>query len=182
MIIGLVGKAGVGKTTVADYLVKEYGFRKVSFKSALIDEMKEVFPDLLETLRQYHSFQDVDELFTLKPDIMRALMQNYGTEVRRKDDPQYWVKKWLKRVAVMVEHYDIVADDVRFINEADAVKLHTGKIVKLSRPDLVSSSQHQSETEQDNIEFDIEMVCAKGEHDKLYSMVDLYLKENGKEK
>jgi len=42
---------------------------------------------------------------------------------------------------------------LRFRNEAEQVKLHNGKIIRINRPGLVSDS-HISETEMDDYEFD----------------------------
>ena len=40
MIIGLTGPAQAGKDTVADYIVENYGFKKVSFSDILDEELK----------------------------------------------------------------------------------------------------------------------------------------------
>lgn len=179
MIIGLTGLAGSGKTTVADYLVEEYGFKKLSFKSGLIDEMKEVFPDLLPCIARAE-LMDESELFNKKPPLMRTLMQNYGTDVRRGDDPDYWVKKWLKKATVMIGRDNIVVDDVRFLNEADAISMHNGVIVRIVRDGQVNKHKHKSETENKNIIEDNRIVAKEGEHEKIYKMVDKILEEYGK--
>ena len=43
MIIGITGKKGVGKDTLADYLVKEHGFVKLSFAKYLKEFLKIMF-------------------------------------------------------------------------------------------------------------------------------------------
>ena len=112
---------------------------------------------------------------------MRALMQNYGTDVRRDDDEFYWVDKWSTKVAkALIDGNSIVADDCRFLNEADAVKLINGKVIKIERSDITDSGSHRSETEMDDMEVDISFLCGKGEQDKLYRMLDLFIKEHGK--
>ena len=40
MIIGITGTLGAGKGTVADYLVKERGFKHLSVREYLIEEIK----------------------------------------------------------------------------------------------------------------------------------------------
>ena len=187
MIIGLTGKARSGKTTMADYLCKEHGFIKINFKDALVQEMKENFPDLLKeigyTVDMFNQYATgigestpVSELFDTKPPLMRALMQNYGTDVRRKDDDKYWVQKWADKVGRTVEETNVVVDDCRFLNEADAVKLMGGEIVKVKRTDIIDTGNHQSEIEMDLINQDWLIECKKGDLDSLYKEADALVK------
>ncbi len=192
MVIGLSGKARSGKTTLADYLVEKHGFVKINFKDGLVDEMVLRLPDVLDKLlfgefiiddegisRQCESVKD---LFKYKPPIMRALMQNYGTDVRRKDKDDYWVERWLNKVASALEMgRNIVVDDVRFLNEADAVKLQGGMVIKIKRSDITDTGEHQSEVEMDSIEFDHIIPCDKGDHDCLYNKMEEILKDYDRE-
>lgn len=43
MIIGLCGAQGVGKDTIGDILVSEYGFTKITFAAALKDVVSILF-------------------------------------------------------------------------------------------------------------------------------------------
>ena len=147
MIVGLVGFKRSGKSTVAKYLESKYGFYRHNFKDALIEEIKQNFPDLLEEIIEdeiYHADMnetgeknniDIDWLFANKPPLIRALMQNYGTEVRRNEDINYWVNKWeialrdMSQKGILPE--DIVTDDVRFLNEAKVVNIWDGIIIRV---------------------------------------------------
>jgi hypothetical protein len=179
-IIGLVGFKQSGKTTAANYLETK-GYVRVNFKDGLIAEIKQNFPDLLRAIAdtEYteHFGGQINALFETKPPLVRALLQNYGTEVRRKDDPDYWVKQYideLEDIATLgVEK--IVTDDVRFINEAWAIKSvknNGGTIIRLVRTDITSGGDHRSETEQLQIEADHTIEVGPGEHDKLYVELD----------
>lgn len=172
MIIGLVGFKQVGKSTAAKHL-EGRGFKRHNFKDALVKEMKE---NLHETLDQmvfdhlhWEGMKSIDDLFQLKPPLMRALMQNYGTDVRRKDNDNYWVDQWAKNSYGM-DH--IVVDDVRFINEAEKVRERGGIIVRLTRPDIETGGTHASETEQLEIVADHTIDCEPGNHAKLYQALD----------
>jgi hypothetical protein len=168
MIIGLIGFKQVGKSTAAKYLA-EHGFARINMKDALVAELRKNFPDLLRELSQaYH--MDVDKLFENKPPAMRALMQNYGTEVRRSDKDSYWTDKW--KEAASYEGDNIVVDDVRFINEAEAVRSRGGILIRLVRPDITSGGTHSSETEQLQIVADHTIECKPGEHETLYKSLD----------
>lgn len=194
-IIALSGKAGAGKTTVADYLVKEFGFKKINFKDALIAEMRVKLPDTLREMgRFYHltsitwqsRFPDVntpdekliDFLFQDKPPIMRALMQNYGTEVVRAQDPQHWINAWQNKIK---EGDKVVVDDCRFLNEADAVKMNGGKIIRVEMIGYVDRLKHSSETEQSQIAIDYLVKSKQGGHSFLYEQIDKIIHEQGTE-
>jgi hypothetical protein len=181
MIIGLVGFKQVGKSTAAKHL-EGRGFKRHNFKDALVKELRENFPELLreiadaEMARKFMlldegetMLQVVDRLFEEKPPLMRALMQNYGTDVRRKDNDNYWVEQWLHD-GKNLDH--IVADDVRFHNEADAVKGQGGILIRLTRPDILTGGTHSSETEQLEIVADHTIECEPGDHGKLFQALD----------
>lgn len=179
MIIGLVGFKQVGKSTAAKYLEEKYGAGRCNMKDQLVAEMKQNFPDLLQAiLNQYPQNvgfdsepMSVDYLFEAKPALMRALMQNYGTEVRRKDDANYWCDRWFESVNKLDEKI-VVVDDVRFMNEADYVKKFKSIIIRLERGDVSSGGTHASETEQLKIPAEYTITCDKGDFEHLYSEID----------
>ena len=167
MIIAFTGYAGTGKTTAANYLVEQHSFIRHNFKDALVAEMKENL-DLVLTLLGTLYGMTIDELFANKPPIMRALMQSYGTEVRRKDDPDYWTNQW----SATLPEGMVVVDDVRFRNEAEAVKSMGGIIVRLTRPDIRNGGDQQSETEQRDIADDYIFETEVGKPEQIYAALD----------
>ncbi len=169
--IAFVGFKQVGKSTAAKYLADTYGYQRHNFKDALVAEIKQNFPNLLQNLSDLYSFT-IDELFEIKPPAMRSLLQNYGTEVRRRDHEHYWVDMW---TATLPEGA-VVVDDVRFLNEADAVLQSDGIIVRLVRPDVLSGGSHASETEQLDIKADYTIVCTPGDHKALFDELDKLMK------
>jgi len=171
-IIGLVGFKQVGKSTAAKYLEDKYGFTRHNFKDAMVQEIKDNFPDLLKELEYYYNLT-IDELFIQKPPLMRALMQNYGTDVRRKDNRNYWTQQWVKNLDIG----KTVVDDVRFLNEAEAVKLGGGIIIRLTRSDIETGGTHASETEQLEIVADHTIECNPGDHEALYRALDEIVKD-----
>ena len=169
MIIGLIGFKQVGKSTAAKHL-EGRGFTRINMKDALVAELRKNFPDLLPKLGDIYNMT-VDELFEIKPPAMRALMQNYGTEVRRGDKGSYWTDQW-ELSAGNSENRNIVVDDVRFINEAEAVRHQGGILIRLTRPDITDGGTHASETEQLEIVADHTIECEAGGHGKLYNALD----------
>jgi hypothetical protein len=81
---------------------------------------------------------------------VRRILQWWGTEYRRAQDPDYWTKAWGRKV----EQYDlsnvnILVDDVRFMNELEVIRAHGGLIVKIERPGFLGANNHASETSLD---------------------------------
>lgn len=171
-IIALTGFKQTGKSTAASYLTKNYGFVRHNFKDALIKELEENFPDLLNYFLELYEADTFEELWTKKPEGVRRLMQNYGTEVRRKDCVDYWVRRWEETLPPG----DVVIDDCRFVNEAQTVKNLNGIIIRLKRTDITTGGDHISEVEQASIVPDYIIGCGSGEHYKLYKSLDEIMK------
>jgi hypothetical protein len=82
---------------------------------------------------------------------VRRILQWWGTEYRRAEDPDYWTKAW----ATLVENLDlntlhVLIDDVRFMNELSTIQNEGGLIVKIERPGFNGAGNHASETALDN--------------------------------
>lgn len=188
MIIGLCGFKRTGKSTVAKHLEDKYGYVRVNFKDGLIAEIKQNFPDLLEEMYYHYNttyssdnvtyVTSEDDLFEVKPPLMRALMVNYGTEVRRKENPNYWVDIWKLKITelTMKGYQNIVVDDMRFWEEYNAIKGRGGKTIRIVRDDITTGGDHQSETE--NLEWVTDHVIQskQGDLEGLYKAVDDILK------
>ena len=186
MIYALTGYKQSGKSTAAKHIVEKTGAVRINFKDALVQEIKDNFPNLLKEI-QYdlwytgctktddweQEIPSIDYLFDEKPSLMRALMQNYGTDVRRKDNPDYWVKQWEgKYVFGTPSCTCVVVDDCRFLNEADAIQRQGGTIIRIVRTDIKSGGHHASETEMDQIEADYTVEVEKGDLIGLYQQLD----------
>lgn len=182
MIIGFTGKMGSGKTTACDMVKQSLAnVSHINFKDALIKELRLFFPDVLravatdvagERLGGWQTeptdvIEDIEmNLFYEKPPVIRALMRNFGTELRRSSDPEYWIKKW-KETVTYTDGKHVVTDDVRFVNEAEAVREFGGIVIRIARTDITDTGTHQSESEMDNIVADHTISVGKGELDKL---------------
>lgn len=168
MLIGICGFKGSGKSVVADYIKQNHGFERVNFKDALIREMKIKLGRTLKELSQaYH--MDIDKLFENKPPAMRALMQEYGTEIVRGFDPNHWIDEYSKSIA---DIRNVVTDDVRFQNEFDRIKLSGGVVIRVVRDDITTGGDHQSETEHLNFEEDFIVTAVYGDHMSVFKQVD----------
>lgn len=76
----------------------------------------------------------------------RTLLQWWGTEYRRAQDPNYWVQKTMEMIAQDAPDVALICD-VRFPNEAEGIRAAGGYIVRVRRLGYVSDvPQHVSET------------------------------------
>lgn len=176
MIVGFTGKKQSGKSTASKYVAHKYNLRRVNFKDALVHEIKDRFPDLLKSIIEVMErvdFNDlnpwtIDRLFQDKPPLMRSLLQNHGTNVRRMDNGNYWVNQWKAETIGK----DVVVDDVRFLNEAEAIRERGGVIIRITRLGLSSSDNHISEIEMDQITPDFTITVDTGDFATLYRQLE----------
>lgn len=82
---------------------------------------------------------------------VRRILQWWGTEYRRAQDPDYWTKAWSRKIEQFdLQNTDVLVDDVRFINELNTIRSHGGLIVKIERPGFDGANNHASETSLDD--------------------------------
>lgn len=181
MIIGLVGKAGSGKDTVADHLVKNHGFHKLSFAAPLKRTICDLFDMTEDQVNKQELKEVVDPRYGFTP---RWLLQHFGTEVCRKLYPSMWVDyliRYYRKNWNQVDEGRVVVTDVRFLNEARAISNISGyiwRITCLNNPkDLGEGSTHASEIEQENILVDQELIAKHGDLPQLYKEADKALEE-----
>lgn len=124
-IVGLAGGAGVGKDTLAEKYFKPLGYMPV----ALADEIK--FRVVAAGKATY------EEVYITKPPHIRTLLQQEGTEKSR---DVYGENFWIDQLTARLGYYNIrwgfnkfVITDVRFVNEAEAVK-KSGVLFKIDAP------------------------------------------------
>lgn len=178
MIYAFTGKKQSGKSTASKYLAEKLGATRINFKDALVAEIKERLPNLIQAICEIMERTEYDgnrpwtyeRLVQDKPKLMRTLLQNYGTEVRRRDHEDYWVVQWLRQ-ATKVKG-DIVVDDIRFSNEAKAVTDLGGIVIRIEREGLVSSDTHASELEMNKILVDYTISVGTGDFAELYTQLD----------
>ena len=161
-LVAMTGKAGAGKTTLANYLVNHYGYVKFSFATALKQLLWEAYGNSdISTGLIVSKVQDYSTSYGLKSG--RELMQQFGTLFREQIDADFWIKIVDNKIARYerdkMYQPDIVIDDLRFMNEAEWVCRHNGIIIRLEdAPHTVRTEEwnkHISEMEQDSIRSNI---------------------------
>jgi hypothetical protein len=156
-VLGLSGWARSGKDTIADYLVDVEGYTKVSFAQPMKEAMYRLNPritvnEVVNTaLRVGIDVYGWDGLKERSPDI-RGLLQRFGTEVGREMfGENFWVDYALNSIE---DGSKVVFSDVRFPNEADAIRQLGGKVYRVERQGVWAANEHISEHALDNYKFD----------------------------
>ena len=146
MIIGVCGFQSSGKDTIAELLIKDHGFQKISFAAALKDIVSVMFSwprDKLEGLtqedREWREQVDYWWSKSLKmPHLTpRYVLQHFGTELFRNHwHPDIWVKvvenKIMELTTINLDA-NIIVTDCRFENEINLLLRMGGKIIHVHR-------------------------------------------------
>lgn len=137
-----------GKTSVASTL-ELGGFRRLSLASPLKSMVRCFLSEM--GLRDYEIHHYLEREKEAKiPELgvsARHLMQTLGTQWGRECiDPDVWQRCWAHKVeAYLCAGLSVVCDDVRFVNEAQALRALGGELWFLRRPLLESDQSHESE-------------------------------------
>lgn len=157
-IIGLTGANGAGKDTVASMLQAALHRQNrktaiVAFADALYQEVARAFNCTIEQLQlrstkelpaewlklskcqdqNFLRFVDQGEWHFTQLHSLRSprqILQWWGTEYRRTQNPQYWVQRFQKTaqalLATEVKH--VIVTDVRFADEAQCIRAMGGEV------------------------------------------------------
>lgn len=171
-LIGLTGVARSGKDTTADYLVRRHGFVKHSFAAPIREFVARILGLSLAELEAAKE-QPIQWLPGQTP---RRLMQTIGTEWGRDSvHPELWVKSCFERVRRdMAAGRSVVICDVRFDNEARALKALGGQVWRVTRSGAGTAAAHASEAGVSDALVE-RFLANNGRLSDLYALVNLGL-------
>ena len=170
-ILGLSGYARSGKDTFADLLVEEFEFQKTAYADRLREALYTLNPTVIAN-REHHGMLPSDyfgpvyrtlqsvideygwEGYKTSPFSLdvRRLIQVMGTEVGRGiAGEDVWVMATFRGLDLTK---NTVIADVRFPNEAQAIKDNGGYIIHIERPGVGPVTNHPSETSLEKWPFD----------------------------
>lgn len=147
MLIGLCGAAGAGKNTVAEALCLKYGWIQFGFADPVYAAVSAATGIPVQRLRDRSMKEQPIEWLGKSP---RELLQTLGTEWGRNlVRSDIWVQVAMRQVDACRQHAcSVVLTDVRFENEADAIKSAGGLVWRVVRGSSSLSAQaakHSSE-------------------------------------
>lgn len=148
-VIGLAGRSGVGKNTIADLYFRPYGYLDVS----LAEDIK-----IRAVATGVATYEDV--FAGAKPPAVRTWLQQEGTERGRHIyGEDLWARGLFARLRRMEESWGLdafVITDVRFVSEVQYIRKHGGLVYRVDAPLRNQSNgmsaeqrEHSSETELD---------------------------------
>jgi hypothetical protein len=155
MLLGLTGQPGSGKDSCAAAL-DAHGFRPIAFADALRHEIADAWRVDVRMLTDRVTKETALPALAIgmcgeprflhwavfhghslhEPRSPRWVLQRWGTEFRRSQDPDYWVRqveRWIGR-RTGLGHTRFVITDVRMDNEAALVRRLGGRLVRVHRP------------------------------------------------
>ena len=182
--IGLAGRSGGGKDVIADIICDTYLYRKIAVADGIRDECSDFLNSCLtdgKYLSNPEGFEVVTNAFRdmiwekPTPTGIRVLLQWYGTEYRRTQNPDYWTNLLANRLD---NEDSIVVSDVRTPEEMRVIREAGGEIWSVHRPGVepVGISNHFTEVALEGATFD-RHVENDGTLDDLSQRVDWIMKQ-----
>ena len=149
VLIGISGKMGAGKTSVAQYFVKHHDFVKLAFG----DSLKKAAIEMTGLEMIYFTDPLLKEKIIPGIEVTpRQIMQLLGTELAREMiHPDFWIWRMRQSFSLYSNH-DIVVDDIRFENEANLIRMNSGVVIHLER-NVEFKSNHKKHKSENGIKF-----------------------------
>lgn len=142
-LIGISGFARSGKDTFYQCCKEVLADSNDSVvRYSFADALKEELDDLLLKYTGISAFATKDS----EKEIIRPLLVTYGTEIRRRLNPNCWIEKINFEVDYNLQNNKYVfITDVRFLNEAEWIKSKGGIIINMCRDGIGPANKDESE-------------------------------------
>ena len=146
-LIGITGKARSGKDAIAKFAWSQYGFTRIAFADPVKMAAQAKFGLTIEQTWRDELKEVVIPHWGMTP---RQIFQMEGTEAGRDVfGNDLWIKRFMLSYNLLKDTDDIIVPDVRFDNEAYAIKALGGIIIEVRRGQAGlsgSAASHVSES------------------------------------
>jgi adenylate kinase family enzyme len=144
MIIGILGKKGSGKDTMAEFLIQQYQFKQFTYAEPLKKICQDLFSLTDEQVTCPILKETVDQRWGKSP---RQILQEIGTDLFRKHyDENIWVKILKEKIILEPKEQNIVVSDIRHQNELDTITEFTNCLIfRIERPNVSTLDNHSTE-------------------------------------
>lgn len=161
--IGVAGRAGSGKTTVAHAIAEAYYKDRPVYVYGFSHKLKQLVIDYFarpDGHKWVPSDLDKPENKNLKHScrfIYREILQKIG-KFFRDIWPDIWVEAWKSYVETLPDNAVVIVPDVRFPNELKAIHDKNGKVLRLTRvtasvKTIVEEDEDETEAALDDAEI-----------------------------
>jgi hypothetical protein len=170
MVVGFVGGIGSGKSSCADDLVQRFAFERASFATALKESVYRTLAPLPGVERRHFFGTQADKaepIPSLGGATGRKVLELVGTDGYRAAYADVWVDLAMALRSAGVRY---VFDDVRFPNEAGAIRKAGGILIRvdcIGNPSSVRTGHASDQWE--TIPTDFQLIARYGELDQLRS-------------
>jgi hypothetical protein len=145
MIIGLAGKAGSGKDLFAELIKKRLtSVENLAFAKPIKDAAKILFNFTDDQLYNYIKKEEIDPIWDKSP---RQIFQLLGGMLRKDVHENFFIMNIKQKIESSNANV-IVITDVRFINELEFIRSIGGKIIKILRPNAITTEHCDDISEQ----------------------------------
>jgi hypothetical protein len=144
MLIGIIGLKRSGKDTLANYLIQNYNFEKISAADPIKDISRILFPHWDESIIETNKKDEVEPITGIIP---RELFKWIGTDIFQYSiyDKFPQLKEYIPPrniwVNIMEQKYkeitkkgkNVIVPDIRFVHEAEFIVRNQGKLIYLDK-------------------------------------------------
>lgn len=180
MLIGLMGYAGSGKDSAAEFLVANYDFKSIAFADKLREMAYDIDPYLGSGMHLQEAVDKFGWDYTKRnyPECRRFLTK-LGTEgIRDHIDQNYWVNTVVSQIRSDPDKNWVITD-VRFPNENARTKLYFPEIEfwYVDRPGVTRKINHSSEDYAETMPRD-RTILNDGNLNNLHSKIAMIIGES----
>lgn len=155
-----------GKSEVSKILVARLGYVEHPFARPLKEHcthLIQVVTGMSERSARKYLYTHKNEQIPGMPKGItgRVLMQKVGTDFGRNMlDRLIWLNAWKREIETYNKMFYVVADDMRFEEEAGIIRSMGGRLWRVTRPGLppLETNDHESEGRLEHFDFDAQIV------------------------